>query len=295
MRNTYLIWLEWPESCFRVHETDLHALRRMVPKGSRIVRATSESAFLKALPTATHAIVWNFSSDWFARAPKLRVLATPAAGQELLPKTGPAGVTIHFGGFHGAAIAETVVGMALAWCRGIVAAMRSSKCWPRVDLSSTSYCLAGTHAVILGFGRIGRAIGAKLQALGVRITGIRRKNFGQLDAAVRTADWLIAALPGDTGTDNLVDARLLAKLPRRCVVINVGRGNAVDEVALVKALKGGRIAGALLDVFKDEPLAADRLIAGEIPNLVRLPHASAFYPHYVSDCFEELKKEGLLA
>ena len=293
-KNVYLVWLDWPEKCFRACAKDIAALKAMVDVGSRVVWAKSETAFLKALPSATHAIVWNFDAAWFARAKNLRVLATPAAGQELVPTEGPKGEVIHFGGFHGAAIAETVIGLMLAWCRGVVAAERSPKVWPRVDLSSMSYRLAGTHAVILGYGRIGRAIGAKLTALGVRVTGIRRKNFGELTTVARTADWLIAALPGDTGTDNLIDAKLIAKLPRRCVVVNVGRGNAIDEDALVKALVSRRIAGALLDVFKDEPLTASRQIAVDVPNLVRLPHASAFYPEYVRDCFAELEREGLL-
>ncbi len=293
-KNVYLVWLEWPEKCFRAQAKDIASLKAMVAAGSRVIWAKSEAAFLKALPSATHAIVWNFDAAWFARAGKLRVLATPAAGQELLPKAAPKGVTIHFGGFHGEAIAETVVGLMLAWCRGVVAAERSPKVWPRADLSSTSYRLSGTHAVILGYGRIGRAIGAKLTALGVRVTGIRRKNFGELTTVARTADWLVAALPGDTGTDNLINARLIAKLPRRCVIVNVGRGNVIDENALVKALVSRRIAGALLDVFKDEPLTPTRQIAGDVPNLVRLPHASAFYPEYVRDCFAELEREGLL-
>ncbi len=293
-KNVYLVWLEWPEKCFRAQAKDVAALKATVSAGSRVIWAKSEAAFLKALPSATHAFVWNFDAAWFVRAKNLRVLATPAAGQELLPKEGPEGVAIHFGGFHGEAIAETVVGLMLAWCRGVVAAMRSPKVWPRVELSATSYRLSGTHAVILGYGRIGRTIGAKLEALGVRVTGIRRRNVGDLAAAARTADWLIAALPGDTGTDNLVDARLIAKLPRRCVVVNVGRGNAIDEESLEKALASGRLAGALLDVFKDEPLTAARRIAGDVPNLVRLPHASAFYPEYVRDFFAELEREGLL-
>lgn len=294
MKNSYLVWLEWPEKCFRVSAKDIAALRRMAPSGSCVTWVKSETAFLKALPTATHAFVWNFDAAWFVRAKNLRVLATPAAGRELLPEEGPKGVTIHFGGFHGEAIAETVVGLMLAWCRGVVAAMRSPKDWPRTDLSSTSYRLSGTRAVILGYGRIGRTIGAKLEALGVRVTGIRRRNVVELGAAVRTADWLIAALPGDTGTDNLIGPKLIAKLPRRCVVVNIGRGNAIDEAALVSALSTGRIAAALLDVFKDEPLKAARLIAGDVPNLVRLPHASAFYPEYMLDCFAELEREGLL-
>ena len=100
--NTYLVWLEWPEKCFRADDVDMKLLKTLVPEGSRIVRARSEAAFLKALPSATHAVVWHFRKEWYSRAPGLKVLATPAAGRELVAwREAPAGVKVHFGAFHG--------------------------------------------------------------------------------------------------------------------------------------------------------------------------------------------------
>lgn len=292
--NTYLIWLEWPEKCFRTSPEALSVLRKLVPRGSRIVRVRSEAAFLRALPRATHAVTWHFREEWFARAKNLRLLATPAAGRELVPVSGPKGVTIHFGGFHGAAMAESVLALMLAWCRGVIAAERLGR-WPKIALSGLCYRLAGTRAVILGYGRIGRTIGDRLESLGVDVTGIRRANAGELKSAAKRADWLICVLPGDTGTTDIVDAKLLNLLPRRCVVVNVGRGNAIDEDALAKALVSGRIAGALLDVWKKEPLDESSPLGRDgIPNLVRMPHAAAFHMGYVADAFRELFEEGLL-
>lgn len=290
----YLIWLEWPEKCFRVDTGALSVLKTLVPAGARIVRARSEAGFLRALPSATHAVVWRFDAAWFARARRLRLLATPAAGRELVPAAGPAGVTVHFGGFHGPAMAESAVGLMLAWCRGVIAAERLPH-WPKIALSERCYRLGGTKAVILGYGRIGRTIGERLAAFGVTVTGIGRRTLADLSRAARTADWLVCALPGDTGTDGLVGADLLAVLPRRCVIVNVGRGNAVDESALADALRRGRIAAALLDVWREEPLSErSPLGRADTPNVVRMPHAAAFYPEYVADCFRELAAEGLL-
>ena len=317
--NRYLIWLEWPEKCFRIDAEALRALKDLVPPGSEIRRVRTESAFLKALPSATHAIVWHFRSDWFARAPKLKVLATPGAGRELVPKEGPPGVTIHFGGYHGAIIAETVVGFMFAWAHGFFRPELKGDspwrtAWPRTLLGDKCSLVAGTHAVIVGYGRIGKAIGAKLEALGVRVTGFGRRNLGGLSPAAKTADWLILALPSDTGTDGFLGPKRLRLLPRRCVVVNVGRGNAVDEPALLAALRTGRLAGAYLDVFSREPgplahvggtvpgatggtVPAD--ILGTVPaalpwNLVRTPHSSAFCAQYVKMCLKELKDEGLV-
>ena len=145
-------------------------------------------------------------------------------------------------------------------------------------------------------------IGARLEAQGVAVSGFGRKNLADLPAAARAADWLILALPGDTGTTNFLDRRLLAKLPRRCVVVNVGRGNAVDEPALFAALAAGRLAGAYLDVRAYEPNfgnlgappRARRDRAPKIPNLVLMPHSCAFYREYIKDFMKELHDEGLL-
>ena len=314
--NTYLIWLEWPERCFRANDGDLKLFRSLVPKGSRVVRVKSEQAFLKALPSATHAVVWHFNKEWFARAPKLKVLATPAAGRELVAwRDAPKGVKVHFGSFHGPIISETVLGFLLAWTRGF---FWKGPMWPREELAEHCGDLEGTTAVIAGFGRIGRAIAARLEPFGVECFGITRhgiftlKNFheGRLTTEkipsplLRRADWFILALPSDTGTDDFLDARLIRRLPKKCVVVNVGRGNSVDEDALLAAIKEGRLAGAYLDVFKHEPTALNPKIgprgkgiaaAKSVPwNLVRMPHACAFSSRYMKECFRELAREGVL-
>ena len=132
--NVYLVWLEWPEKCFRADAEALRALKRLVPKGSRIVRARSEGAFLKALSRATHAITWHFKAEWFAKAQKLKVLATPAAGQEFVPTKGPKGVKIHFGHYHGRIMSESVLGFMLCWAKGFFAvrqAPQGCRDWPR--------------------------------------------------------------------------------------------------------------------------------------------------------------------
>ena len=162
--NKYVVYLEWPEQCFRVDAAALAHLRTLVPAKSRIVRVRTDEEFLKELPTATHAIVWHFKEEWFAAAKRLRLLATPSAGRELLPSTfspQPSRPIIHFGGFHGPAIAESVLGYMLSWCRGILR-RPGKKIWERVELGDKCYTLAGTKATILGYGKIGRAIGEKL-------------------------------------------------------------------------------------------------------------------------------------
>lgn len=286
--NHYLVRLDWPEKCFRSTAGDIEYLRSLLPKGASVEHVRTERAFLKALPKATHAIVWNFKAEWFEKAPRLKLLATPAAGKELIPTLGPEGVTIHFGGFHGPIIAESVAAFMMAWARGFF--LKSEKVWPRVDFSAKCSSLKGTKAAVLGYGKIGRAIGEKLEGLGVAVEGFSRKDIADLPKALKKVDWLILALPGTTGTDNIVDKALISKLPRRAVIVNIGRGNAIEESALFAALESGRLAGAYLDVRKFEPATH----APKLDNLILMPHSSAFYPAYVKDCFKELKDEGLL-
>ena len=301
MKNRYLIWLAWPEPPFRLNASDL-AYFRSVASGETVV-VRSERAFLRELPAATHAICWEFKKEWFGKAPALRVLVTPGAGRELLPSDGelPEGVRKVHGTFHGAIMAETVVAYMLAWCRGLLVAYGWQKAggrdnlWRRADFGNFCTSLAGTKAVILGYGNIGRATGTKLKALDVSVKGIRRRNIAELNDAVADADWLICVLPSDTGTDNIVDAALLRRMKRSAVIVNVGRGNAIDEAALADALKRRRIAGAFLDVFKLEPLGEDSPLAEDIPGLFRYPHGSAFSPDYLKLFFRELADGGYLS
>ncbi len=124
----------------------------------------------------------------------------------------------------------------------------------------------GSHAVIVGFGRIGEWIGRVLSPLGVRVTGIRRHpERGQrppwmraedvllpasrLDAVLPDADHVILVLPSGAATDGLFGVSRLALLPPRAVLYNVGRGNAVDETALIDALRQDRISQELVVVM----------------------------------------------
>ena len=296
----------------------LRHLQRVVEGKGRVVRVRSEAAFLKNLPQATYALVWNFKDEWFAKAPRLKVLATPAAGQEFVPTKGPKGVRIHFGGFHGLIMAETVAAFMLAWRRGFFRLREKEVAndpWPRTWLSDKCATVAGTRAVIFGFGNVGRDIGDMLERLGVAFTGVTRHGVYStlrdrhppqrvgakaLDEALEDADWVILALPSTTGTDDFLDAKLIRKLPRKCVVINVGRGNSVDERALYQALKSKRLAGAYLDVRKHEPSATVLESPGyvpelaDLPNCVVTPHSAAFDARYLHLFLMELVHDRCL-
>jgi phosphoglycerate dehydrogenase-like enzyme len=266
---------------------------------ARLKVCAGEEEFKSALGQAEVAVVWNFKQEWFELAPRLKYLATPAAGRDYLQVRVPERVRVRHGSFHGEIMAETVLGFMLGHCRGLFQAARSQQeVWPRRDLSAGMRPLRGSHLVVLGFGNIGRWVGRLAKPFGVRVTGIRRRvqpgdekeswmeaedrvlPMSELDAVLPEADHLVLVLPGGAETNQVMDARRLALLPAKAVVYNVGRGNALDEEALVQSLDAGRLQAAYLDVFSHEPLPPDSVLL-KCPKVFRLPHLSAVAPNYL--------------
>lgn len=146
--------------------------------------------------------------------------------------------------------------------------------------------LAGQTAVIVGLGHIGKEIARLARALGLRVIGVRRSALAHDDPVdelyppsliaeiAPRADWLILACPLTEETRGMVDAALLARLPQHARLINIARGEIVDEPALIEALRARRLAGAYLDVFEQEPLPQDSPLWA-LPNVIVSPHNSS--------------------
>jgi phosphoglycerate dehydrogenase-like enzyme len=145
--------------------------------------------------------------------------------------------------------------------------------------------LRGQTAVIVGLGHIGKEIARLAQVLGLNVIGVRRSprepgepvdemhTPDKLAGLLPRADWLILACPLTDETRGLVDAALLAQLPKTARLVNIGRGEVVDEPALIDALRSGSLAGAYLDVFQQEPLATESPL-WDLPNVFVTPHNS---------------------
>jgi lactate dehydrogenase-like 2-hydroxyacid dehydrogenase len=145
--------------------------------------------------------------------------------------------------------------------------------------------LQGRTLGVIGMGRIGRAIARRAEAFNLRIAyqGPRQKAglawpwFADPVALAKESDLLMVACPGGEATRGLVSRAVIDALGPRGFVVNIARGSVVDEPALVEALQQGRIAGAGLDVFADEPRVPAELVA--LDNVVLQPHvASATHP-----------------
>jgi phosphoglycerate dehydrogenase-like enzyme len=299
------VWLTDPyAACWNLNARQRRRLVAALPC-ARIVHCRDAAAFRRALPRARVALTWVFEQAWLDLAPRLEWIATPSAGRDYFHVARP-GLDITYGSFHGRIIGETVAAMLLAENRGLLPAARAQAAgdpWPRAAIAGGMRLLKGTHAAIVGFGHIGAWIGRCLKPFGVRLTGLRRHpraaprpdyfadgdsviGMERLDALLPEVDHLILALPGDTGADNLIDARRLARLQRGAALYNIGRGNAVNEAAVAAALRSGRLRAACLDVFRREPLPAASPLR-RAPNLLVLPHASAIAPEYLDLCLDE--------
>jgi lactate dehydrogenase-like 2-hydroxyacid dehydrogenase len=178
------------------------------------------------------------------------------------------------------AVADTAVGLMLATIRRFCAADRYVRAdrWPQDGNYPVTREASGKQVGILGLGRIGSAIAARLIAFKCAIAYHNRHQLpdcpyryaaSAAELAARV-DVLIVATPGGAATEKLVSRTVLEALGPDGYLINIARGNVVDEEALVELLVDGQLAGAGLDVFADEPFVPQRLYS--LDNVVLLPH-----------------------
>jgi lactate dehydrogenase-like 2-hydroxyacid dehydrogenase len=153
---------------------------------------------------------------------------------------------------------------------------------------------------IIGLGRIGKAIAHRAEAFGVSIVYHGRSKqddvsypyYASLVEMAKSVDILMSVAPGGESTKHLVNAAVLKALGPDGILINVGRGTVVDELALIEALKSGAILSAGLDVFEDEPRVPQALI--DIPHTVLLPHIASA-SHYTRGLMANLVVDNLIS
>lgn len=304
MKKTLLAYLTHPHvGAWNLKSRHSENLSRQLPE-YRVITCEKSREFLQRLPEAEAVAVWYFKKDWLAAAPKLKLLATPAAGREWIDVAADARLKLSFGSFHGPMIAESVVGAALYFCKAFAlsTAMQRQHRWARADIAQKLASLQGARVTLLGFGNIGRAIGRALKPFGCLLTGIGRTpapapsyfspedrivTADRLSGELAVTDHLILALPGGPQTGGLFTRSHFQALPPRCFLYNIGRGNVYKEEDLVYALREGLVAGAYLDVFDREPLPEDSPLWA-MNNVLIQPHVSAAAPHYLDLFVEEL-------
>jgi glyoxylate/hydroxypyruvate reductase len=260
--------------------------------GARRDLSDSELARWRSL-TAQADVFFDF--DWLdpaampGHAENLRwIQATSAGIGAFMQRTGldRSGLTVTTaGGIHAVPLAEFALTGALHFVKGVpeLRQRQQARHW---ELYTTTQ-LAGQRALVVGLGGIGRQVAATFAALGVEVWGLGRDggsyasdnltriiDRSELDAALPGTDVLVLCCPLTPQTEGLIGARQLARLPRHAVLVNIARGQVVDQDALVEALAQDRLGGACLDVFTPEPLPADSPLWG-MDNVLISPHSAS--------------------
>ena len=211
-------------------------------------------------------------------------------------------------GIHVVQMAEYVFGMILAFAHKIPQMLEDQKAaeWPEKKFERyRPNELYGATLGIIGYGSIGRQVAQIGQAFGMRVVAVKSDmrnlkldrfilpNTGDPDGVIpdryypikalkaflTECDFVVVTLPLTDATHHLITAKALEAMKPSAVLINVARGDIIDEEALVHALHGGKIGGAALDVFNQEPLPADSPL-WKLPNTIISPHISGNSLHY---------------
>ena len=218
------------------------------------------------------------SPELVKNTPGLKWFASYYAGVDplMVPGALPGGVLLTNGsGAYGITIAEHMIMVSLMLMRRMpeYEGFVKNKEF-RSDLMIGS--LYGARVVICGTGDIGSQFARRLRAfcpsgiIGLNRTGKAAEGF---DEVLPHADLLAMTLPGTVHTNNLISADRIASMKKSAFIVNVGRGNCIDQDALIRALNNGTLAGAALDVFRTEPIPQEDP-AWNTPNLLVTPHCS---------------------
>ena len=205
-------------------------------------------------------------AEIFQRAIKLEWLNSVYAGVESFPLDllETRGVLLTNGaGINAVPIAEYIVMLMLAQCKGYRAVVRAQDRHDWLTDSPGKRELSGAKALILGYGAIGQEVEKRLAGFEMEVSKVRRSagpgTLGPDEWRARLGefDWIIISVPATPETEGMIGASELAAMKADAVLVNVARGSVIDQAALTLALSEGRIGGALLDVTTPEPLPAD--------------------------------------
>ncbi len=253
---------------------------------------------LEAIAEAEVYFGFGISRPLFMAGRRLRWVhsATAGMGSLLFPEMVASKVLLtNSAGVHGPPIAESVVAGVLHFLRGLDVAVDQQRggIWSKTFFVSGESPLrevADCCVLVIGAGGIGSEVATRLTALGATCVGVRRRpergvptGFARvtgpdaIDAELPRADVVVVAAPFTGETSGLLDARRLDLLPANAIVANVARGGLMDEAALAVRLADGRLRGAVLDVFSEEPLAPSSPL-WQLRSVLLTPHVSAVSP-----------------
>jgi phosphoglycerate dehydrogenase-like enzyme len=187
-------------------------------------------------------------------------------------------------GVYGRAIAEHVFAMILSYNRNLqeYALLKQEKTWNSIHKTRDFY---GSTVGIIGFGDIGNEVALRAKALGARVLVLKRKQSKkpdyvdeiylteEIDELLRQSDYIVLTLPATEKTKGIISKDRINIMKSDAYLVNIGRGELIDQEALIEALRDNRIGGAGLDVMTPEPLPTDNPL-WELTNVIISQHSS---------------------
>jgi len=259
----------------------------------RKIRAINDKADLEASMGEIEVVfVFRPPRGVWSGAKRLRLIQTIGAGVDAVlpaPDLPPRVRITNARGVHGDQMSEHAMAMMLTFAKQLPEALANQRA--RRWHFFVPGALAGKTCSIMGMGTIGQAVAERAKQFGMRVIGTQRRPKPtphadeilppeQIQRALQQADYLVVILPKTPQTQNLLDAEVLANLHADAVLINISRGGIVNETAVADMLKSGRLRGAALDVFEEEPLPETSDL-WMISNLIVTPHMGGLVPDYL--------------
>jgi len=263
-----------------------------------VVEATEPGSRARELPRADVLVTtWLTEAEGDAAVHVRWIHSTAVGVGALLDGLGSGGRAVlvtNSRGVYAEPIAEHAIALTLALRRGLHTARtrQLERTWAQAELlEAAARPLSDATLLVVGLGAIGSRVASFARGLGMRVVGVRRRlelpapdgvevlPFSRLRDALPQADAVVLALPTTEETRGLIGRDELELMRPSAVLVNVARGALVDEPALIAALEAGRLAGAGLDAFACEPLAADSPL-WRLPNVLVTPHSASFRDEY---------------
>ena len=273
--------------------------------GVKIVAANSAAELVGDAKEAMVIYQWSGSKELlqqaFAACPNVKWIHSRSAGleQTLFPELRDSDVMLTNGsGVFSPALGEFVLGAILYFAKDFRRLVRNQMAgrWEQFDV----HMAEGKTVGIVGYGDIGRAVAARVKAIGMKVVALKRHpeksaNAGSLveetfgpDRRVEMisrCDYVVVAAPLTPETRGMIGEAEIAAMKPEAVVINVGRGAVIDEKTLIRALSEGQIKGAALDVFEDEPLPAGHALY-RMENVLLSPHSADHTMDWLDNAME---------
>ncbi|AJA65502.1 MULTISPECIES: D-2-hydroxyacid dehydrogenase [Bradyrhizobium] len=290
-----------PSLTILLNDPDADVYARLIAKRFphvRAIEAANRRSLEENIGQADALLASRISPELLCQAKNLRWIQSAAAGVEsMLPirdqLIGRIVVT-NVRGLHGEGIADFVMGgvTMLHWDFMRFLREQSERKWIPRPVAP----LAEKTLGVVGLGSIGTTIARRAKGAGMTVFGLKRDTSVPIDVVDRLfsldalhnllplCDFVVLALPATPDTTGLIGAPEIARMRSDAFLINIGRGNAVVEAELIKALQTNAIAGAMLDVFEQEPLPHNSPL-WDLPNVIVTPHVSGTQPNYTDRVF----------